>query len=301
MPGIADHQSSGTTKLLLIGHSGAGKTGALASLAARGYILRILDLDNGLDILRDYMTNPASPYVKANPKVAENVSFKTITDKMKVSQGKLIPATATSWRRTVDSLVGWKDGDKDFGSITTWDNNTVLVIDSFSALATAALNFHLSLQGALGAERTGFEYQRDIGAAQKLLRSFLDTIYDENVKCNVVVTAHITFANDLGMGPRGKDNEVNVTQGFPSAIGRALSPHIPRWFNNMLIVKASGPGNATHAIYTRGQTMDGQVVSSKSAAPLRVKDSYPIDWGLADYFAAIRGGNTNATSIPPVA
>lgn len=40
-------------QLLLIGDSGTGKTGALASLARDGYRLFIIDLENGSKILRD--------------------------------------------------------------------------------------------------------------------------------------------------------------------------------------------------------------------------------------------------------
>ena len=55
MPKGSAHTSAIITKMLLIGASGSGKTGALASLAAAGYKLRILDYDNGLDFLMRYM------------------------------------------------------------------------------------------------------------------------------------------------------------------------------------------------------------------------------------------------------
>ena len=58
MPALSDHQSSQTTKMLFIGDSGSGKTGALASLAAAGYNLRILDVDNGVDILANLLRDP---------------------------------------------------------------------------------------------------------------------------------------------------------------------------------------------------------------------------------------------------
>src|SRR6185312_12516236 len=52
MPTLADHPSSSVIKLLNIGESKTGKTGALASLVKAGYTLHILDYDNGLDILQ---------------------------------------------------------------------------------------------------------------------------------------------------------------------------------------------------------------------------------------------------------
>ena len=55
MSSLADHQSSELTKVLVIGDSKSGKTGALTSLVAAGYKLRILDFDNLLDPLRAFI------------------------------------------------------------------------------------------------------------------------------------------------------------------------------------------------------------------------------------------------------
>jgi hypothetical protein len=96
--------------MLFVGDSGAGKTGALASLAAAEYRLHIMDLDNGLDVLKNLLTDASSQYVKQNPKCAENVDFVTITDKMKNINGRLVPATATAWTRAIKLLVDWQDG-----------------------------------------------------------------------------------------------------------------------------------------------------------------------------------------------
>ena len=59
MPTYEDSELAelGPNKMLYLGHTGAGKTGSLAALAAAGYNVRILDLDKGTQILRDYMRN----------------------------------------------------------------------------------------------------------------------------------------------------------------------------------------------------------------------------------------------------
>ena len=46
MPSLKGANLSAVTKLLLIGDSGTGKTGALAPLIKKGYRVRILDMDN---------------------------------------------------------------------------------------------------------------------------------------------------------------------------------------------------------------------------------------------------------------
>lgn len=281
---ISAHHSRSVTKCLLIGHSGSGKTGGLASLPAAGLRLRIVDLDNGLDILRAFLTDPASPYVKRNPDVAKNVSYVTLTEPMRNIGGQLVPAKATVWKRMTDLLSHWRDGDEDLGPVTSWTEQDVLVIDSFSMASSAALNWHLALNGKLGVSRTQNEARRDIGEAQRLLRTLLEMLYDESVRCNVLVTGHITLVTENGMAPQNEE-ATGAVIGFPAAIGRALSPHIPRYFNSVLLAQVQGTGaGARHRIFTRSQG----VVNAKTSAPLRVAADYPIETGLADYFKAVK-------------
>lgn len=290
MPMLSQHHAQRTTKMLLIGDSGSGKTGALASLAAAGYNLRILDTDNGIDILLNYLTNPSSTYVKQNPKAAENVMYKTCTDTMRTIGGKIYPTKTDAWQTVIQSLEHWKepaaDGRPavDLGRLVDWTPKEILVIDSLSTLSTAAYNFALFMNGKLGATNlTQNEARRMVWAAQDMLRTLLQMLYDSNVKCNVIVTSHITFVNELGERPQ--DDEKPNMQGYPSAIGRALSPHIPRYFNTVLFAKTVGSGPAArHKIYTTPQG----VVNVKSSAPLSVSPEYPLETGLADYFAALR-------------
>jgi hypothetical protein len=282
MPNIANHQSSHTTKLLLIGHSGTGKTGALASLASAGFKLRILDLDNGIDILRSYLTDPNSRYYKENPKCAENVEYVTLTETKKSVNGRVLSAKSTVWPKMVSLLDHWKDGDTDLGKPSSWGSDTVLVLDSLTAASKAALDHHLQMNGALMSVRTQNEARRDIGAAQDYIRSLLDLFKDEGMKCNIIVISHITEVSESGYGPQSEEAKNESSMGFPSAIGRALSPHIPRYFNTVLHAKAQGP---SLKIYTK---TTGEVCT-KNTAPLRVAQSYSIEDGLAQYFKAVQG------------
>jgi hypothetical protein len=293
MTNIAQHQSAQTTKLLLIGHSGSGKTGALASLAAAGYKLRILDFDNGLDILKNYVTDAQSPYVKQAPNCAENIDYITCTDKMRNIAGNISCQKAEAWQRATEALVHWKykQGEVavDLGKITDWGPDTILCVDSLSMAATAALNFHLQMNGKLGQARTQNEGRRDIGATQGHLRKLLELLYDDSIKCNIIVNSHITMVTESGLGPQSEEFKAEggseTPKGFPSAIGRALSPIIPRFFNSVLFVDTAGSGaSAKHKIYTRSQG----AILVKTTAPLRVKNEYDLSDGLAQYFAAVR-------------
>ena len=301
MPPISSHQSSTVTKLLYCGDSGTGKTGSLAALAAAGYRLRIIDTDNGLDVLRAYLTDPKSQYLLANPKAAENVHFVTLTEKMRNINGRITPATARVWPQVLDMLDHWrvKDTDasgktiltegkptyaEDLGKPTSWGSQEVLVLDTLTSLGTAAYNYHCSMNGRLGASPQGNEWRRDIGATQSMLEGLLQLLSDTSLGCNVILNSHLTYVQDED-APAMADGTGGLKTGYPSAIGKALSPKIPRYFNTVLLAKTTGFGASTkHKIFTSSQ---GQV-DLKSTNPLRVAKEYDLATGLADYFKAVR-------------
>jgi len=100
MPSLRNHQSVQFTKMLLIGDSGTGKTGSLVSLVKAGYKIRILDMDNGLDILRNLVLEQA-------PEQIDNVHFITVTDKFKHVGGKAVPVNSDAWSRAIKYLDNW--------------------------------------------------------------------------------------------------------------------------------------------------------------------------------------------------
>ena len=264
MGNLADHKSSQITKMLLIGDSGAGKTGALASLAAAGYNLNILDLDSGLDVLANILRDQKSPYGKD---ALARVSYETVTDKMANVNGKLLPQQATVWQRSIRLLENWPVK----GPITKWTPQDVLVIDSLTMLSNAAFNFVLSLNSRLGQQ----PQQSDWYGAQQLIEGLMQMLYDDGVNCNVIVISHITFIGEEGTG----------LHGYPSTLGKALPPRIGRYFNSILMARKSGQGTATtRKIYTNPVS----VVELKNTAPLKVQPDYPLGTGLADYFRDVR-------------
>ena len=308
MPSITDDINS-PAKILLIGKSGAGKTGSLASLVASGYNLRIIDTDKGVRPLRSLLTDPHYPYdkiIKArgidlNHAVRyvpidtamklRNVTRKLPGDNRTTSETLLAPADAKAWTKVLDLLDNWKEDGVDYGSVRTWTTKEVLVLDSFSTLAKCAYYFSQSLNGRLGARDEGYDYQRDIGAAQAQLTRLLELLYDSSVACNVIVISHITWV-DESQGIASRPKEINKDGGFavsnpdgyPSAIGRALSPQMGKYFNDIYIARSNGAGaNVNRTISTVSQ--DG--VLAKNSVYL--ERDYPVTFGLAAIFAAIRG------------
>ena len=305
MPSILDDSAS-PAKILLIGKSGSGKTGSLASLVASGYNLRIVDTDKGVRALRSLLTDPRYKYadvIKARGiDLNHAVRFVPIDTKMRLrtihtkvgdkttSTTLLAPDDARAWTRVVDLMDKWKEGDVDLGAVRTWGPQDVLVLDSFSTLAKCAYYFSQSLNSRLGARDQGRDYMRDIGEAQSQLTRLLELLYDSDISCNVVIISHITWVDESqGVASRpqeaglGKDEVISTPDGYPSAIGRALSPHMGKYFNDVFISRSEGSGLSVRRTIS---TVPSDGVVAKNSAWL--EREYSVTTGLAEIFAALR-------------
>lgn len=277
-------------KILYLGHSGTGKTGSIGALLHIGYNVRFIDADNGTQILtgsNGLLLGPKSVY---KPESIKRLSVIKVTEKMRVAGGKIVPATGNAWNKAIGLLEKYKGFDEvtkteiDLGSIQTWSENDVLVLDSLTFLGKFALNAHRAMNGRL-AGSTGNEYRRDVWAAQDMIESMLELLYDTSIKCNVIICAHIAYSDDPE-APPPLPNENKKQMGLPSTLGKALSPKAPRFFNAMLMAKMEGTGpTAIPRIYTKSQG----VLMLKNPAPHAVAPYYPLDMGLAEYFKVVRG------------
>lgn len=283
MPSLTEHPSTRTTKLLLLGDSGSGKTGALASLVEAGYNVRVADFDSGLDILANVLR-------AKNPDLLSQVSYETLTDPVKFVNGRPIP-TIGAWIKLGKILTDWPGG---LGNITTWTPKDILVVDSLTFAGKAATRFVCQLQGR-GAD---IPQLQDFYEAQRLVERMLEGLYSDNVICNVIVISHVKEI--------GKEHTVMDSKGRPVRIeeegsrkgyaetgtGKALSPTIGRYFNAVLLADIEGTGQATRRLI---RTVPHLNIGLKNPAPGSVKPSYPLATGLAEYFQAVRNGSTQGT------
>lgn len=269
MPSLEDHPSSNIVKLLLLGDSGAGKTGSLATLAAAGYRLWIYDFDNGLDILKD-------PTILA-PEFRKNVNYKLFQDKA-TPQGNALMPSATAWPAFMKDFGGWTEGNENLGSFRTWGEKDVLVIDSITFLCDAAFSMALLQGGRLG-QRPQIQ---DWGAAMDMIQSVFELLYSDHCKCNVVVCSHVQMQTDeLSGGAR---------KGQVSVLGQKLAPKIPRYFNNMVFLEKSVVGaTVTRKLHTRGTPLLSLKTSKPSVIPAIVEPD------LAKLFAVLKGEAIYAT------
>jgi hypothetical protein len=103
----------------------------------------------------------------------------------------------------------------------------------------------------------------------------LAMLYDDSVRCNVIVNTHITYI----------DEQEGISTGYPMAIGAKLPPKVGSYFNTVLSFKRSGSGANTKRVISTGT--EG-LVEAKFPAPNPPRD-LPIATGLATIFKLIRG------------
>ena len=202
MPAFSEHVSQNRVKLLLVGDSGVGKTALLASLPNAGYKLRVLDFDDGLDILKAFLTKEG----------VANTHFITLTDDQSSKKSALGAAQKVIFE-------GWESDN--LGSITSWGSQDVLVIDSLTFLSEAAKRAALVKAGKKTNDQLS---QADWGNAQRYVSSILAHIMSRHVACNVVVTAHMQYIDEEGK---------SVSMAYPASCGRSMSTTVGRYFNNV--------------------------------------------------------------------
>jgi len=260
MPKASDHTKSPLVKMLLIGNSGAGKTGALAPLVAAGYKIKILDFDNGLDALFALVR-------QIDPKLLDNIEYESFRDRIKMSQQG--PSVVGAPRAYVSALKALEKWPVDDSSPDEWGQDTILVIDSLTNAGLAAFRW------AQGMNPTAKEQRQWFFQAQNVIQDLIANVTDESFRTNVIVISHIELV-DTAMGLKG----------YVSAIGKALGPKLPRFFNTMVLSETTGSGKN---VRRKLKTLPTAMIDVKTGAPGKVADEYDVvDGGLAKLFEDLK-------------
>ena len=254
MPSMLDHESNFLVKALIAADTGSGKTGALASLLDAGYNVRVLDFDNGLSTVKNY--------VKDRSKLA-NMQYVTLRDELGLLAGRMIIKKANAFQRGMDALdKGGKLGDGlwevDVPPLKEWTPQDVLVVDSFSMMGRSAL--YNVMQGNAAAMKAP-EIQH-YGTAMDNLEKFLGQVTSPVINCNVIITTHLM-------------NIEGTPKLYPEALGSKLGPKIGRYFDNFWSISITGDKRTF-------KTKKDGLLGLKCAKNL--KDEYPIEDGLAKIF-----------------
>lgn len=258
MPNLENAQASASVKLLLIGDSGTGKTGALASLVKAGYRLRVLDFDNKLagGILPILLKRDC-------PDKLKNVEFEALRDELKASAiGPVLNGVPLAYTKGLALFDKWTDGTVP----RTWnDGQTILVLDSLTFFSDAAFNW------AKGMNLSAKDPRQWFYTAQQQVESCLAILTASSFLPHVIVISHVSWQNR----PDG------TMKGYPASVGQALGPTIPAYFENMALCQTVG-GKRTI------QTIPTALVDLKNPAAFKMAPSLPIETGLADFFKTVR-------------
>jgi hypothetical protein len=263
MPRLSEHQSHEFTKMMVLGDPSSGKTGSLTPLVKAGYWLGILDFDNGLDPLVQFIKREC-------PDKINNVEYRTLRDKTRMTpQGRVIEGSATAFTTAYDMLDHWKYGSVDEGNPWKWGSDRILVIDSLTFMAQAAFDWREQL--TMG--KTGKYDQRAVYYdAQKAISSTIATITSERFRTNVIVLTHIRY----------QETESGIPKGYPNSIGQAISTMIGAYFNSVALCQVTQGGKRVI------RTASTPQIDLKNPKPFAMATTLPIETGLADFFAALR-------------
>ena len=258
MPKLADRQNSALVKVLFIGNSGAGKTGALTSLVKAGYRIRILDMDNGLDAL--------SAHVSAEcPEGLDRIDFETVRDLYKSSPaGPVISGPPKAFVKATKLMDLWTDNSKPM----EWGQETVFVLDSLTQFARAAFSWARGMNPAAREPRQWYK------TAQDAVEDVLAMLTSDSFNANVIVISHVDI----------REQKDGTVKGFANSIGSALGPRLPAYFNTMLLSETSGTGKA---VRRRIKTVPTSLIDLKNPAPMKIEAEYPLETGLAEIFAKL--------------
>ena len=166
MAKFVDHKESALLKVMIAAESGLGKTGLLATLANSPRIKRmaILDLDNGLSILRSFCT----------PTALGKITYETFDP---FDQGAL--------PKILNLCKHWRTPTEDLGRIETWSAEDVFVVDTLSTIGQAILT-HVQETSKLRDGRAEF------GEAQDKFERFL-AFLAYKAPCHVIFNTHIKY------------------------------------------------------------------------------------------------------------
>lgn len=273
MPSLDQHQSNDFVKLLLIGDSKSGKTGSLISLVKAGYKLRIIDMDNLLDVLKYFI-------LKDCPELIGNVEFRTLRDeRVWTPDGPKVTAPK-AYQQAVRMMQNWKYDDTDLGSPAEWGPDCILVLDSLSRLCDAAYDFRVPLTPV--GKGGQYDARAVYGDSQDAVENNLANLTSEGFRTNVIVIGHVTYQTL----PDG------TVKGYPQGVGQKLSPKIPQYFSTVVLYTNDG-GKRTI------RTNSTPLIDLANPKPFEIGAKYPIETGLADIFKILRENKDADTRTKP--
>jgi hypothetical protein len=256
MPKMENHQAQDRVQILLAADSSSGKTSSLATLANAGYKLRILDFDNGLDVLRSHLSDDG----------LANVHFKTLRDDIEA-------AKPTAWKEFRKVLKdGWTETDEngevveELGRPRDWGTDMVLAIDSATFMTSALKHEILALNQD---KMTSQLSQPQWGDVSRHMTNLLESLTSHRYGCNMIITATTIAVEDAN----------GVSKMYPNIGSKPFAQSVSSFFNNVIGIKSMAKGRKLRTV------SDGRQ-EYKNTNPRHVPAE--MDPDLAELFALLK-------------
>lgn len=227
-------------RMLIVGYPKAGKTGGLAPLLNAGFKMRFLDLDGNYEPLLNY----------ADEDKLTNLDILSFEDQIAMSAGNqfaTVVGKPMAYANALNALDHWKykeaDGTEvDLGRSKDWGPDTIVVLDSLTALGQAAFNRSMHLQNKTPLTIT----DRVWGFAMSEQLNFIKRLMSTANQHHTIVLAHLKM-----LGPKeirkGDDvvtqqaktelADLIATRYYPNALGRELPQNIGAEFPMIVEMK----------------------------------------------------------------
>jgi len=194
-----------------------------------------------------------------------NVDFETRRDKYKATRaGPIVSGIPKAYTDSLALMTKWSD-DTDPAE---WGSDTIFVLDSLTALGRAAFDWAKGMNPGAKDKRNWY------GTAQDSIEYMLALLTSENFHANVIVISHIKIS----------ELKTGEVKGHVSAIGSALGPIIPRYFNTMVVAESDGSGKN---VRRKIKTVPTGMVDAKTPVP-SLEIELPLATGLATLFTKLK-------------
>lgn len=248
--------------VLLMGAAGSGKTYSIGTLCDTGLEVFYLALENGLESLLGYYRDngkevpPNLHWARIKPPATSFMDMAEVAGKINSLSFEALCKMTDPKRNKYSTMIdifkllnNFKDDrtGQEFGDVSTWGNDKVLVIDALTGINEAALN--------LVAGGKPVKNMTDWGIAQSQIINLITKLCDD-CPCHFVLLSHIERETDQVLG----GSKIMI-----ATLGKALAPKIPVKFSDVILASRNGnkwvwdTANPTADTKTRNLTISNNI------------------------------------------
>ena len=295
-------------RVLIVGFPGSGKTGSIAALLNAGFKVRYL--------MYDKVSNLQPLFAFTNPDKLGNLDVALLEDKMRPGPQFQEPVgVPTAFNDGLKMLISWKytkpDGTVvDLGSSKDWGSDTVVVLDSLTAMGEASMRRAQKFMNKTPANTT----DRVWGFAMQEQLAYIQALCSSSNRHHTIVMSHLKMIgpkeirnddSDLTKQIKEQAAPLIPTRYYPSALGRSLPQEIGKEFATILLAEAvPKPGKKIVRVLRTlpREELDLKIPSLSIPGELDIKDGLlHVFQALTPSSVALVSGSGSPVSEPTLA